>query len=123
MGQPRTHTVMQRHHRKRSSSNCVPVKFEGPDKAADDAVVYLITHTGFGARQDRDHRLIRQPLEEARTRGRQVLCTVVVPDESAPVIEAGILDWWRGEPALPAYLGQREMRRGRLDGDGQRRGD
>src|SRR6266566_2461152 len=29
-GQPRAHIVMSGHHRKRSGSNCIPVKFKGP---------------------------------------------------------------------------------------------
>ena len=41
-----------------------------------------------------------------------MLCTLAVPGKRALVIEAEILDWWRGELALPAYLGQREMTQG-----------
>jgi hypothetical protein len=39
-----------------------------------------------------------------------------VPGERALLIEAEILEWWRGELALPAYLGPQEMKQG----DGQR---
>jgi hypothetical protein len=81
-------------------------------KAADDAVVYLITHTGFRAAKIgiTDSSGSRQ--KKHITRGWQVLYTVAVPGERAISIEAEILDWWRGELALPTYLGQREMKQG-----------
>jgi hypothetical protein len=41
-----------------------------------------------------------------------VLCSVTVPGERALLIEAEILEWWRGELALPAYLGPQEMKQG-----------
>lgn len=41
-----------------------------------------------------------------------MLCTVAVTGERAMLIEAEILDWWRGELALPAYLGPKEMKQG-----------
>jgi hypothetical protein len=74
-------------------------------KATDDAVVYLITHTGFRAAKIGITDSSGSRLKKHSTRGWQVLCTVAVPGERAMVIEAEILDWWRGELALPAYLG------------------
>jgi hypothetical protein len=35
-----------------------------------------------------------------------------VPGERALLIEAEIPEWWRGELALPAYLGPQEMKQG-----------
>ena len=81
-------------------------------KAADDAVVYLITHTGFGAAKIGITDSSGNRLKTHSTRGWQVLCTVAVPGERAMLIEAEILDWWRGELALPAYLGPQEMKQG-----------
>ena len=51
-------------------------------------------------------------LKKHSTRGWQVLCSVTVPGERALLIEAEILEWWRGELALPAYLGLQEMKQG-----------
>jgi hypothetical protein len=51
-------------------------------------------------------------LKKHITRGWQVLCTVTVPGERALLIEAEILDWWRGELALPACLGPQDMKQG-----------
>jgi len=81
-------------------------------KAAEDAVVYLITHTGLRAAKIGITDSSGSRLKKHVTRGWQVLCTVAVPGERAMLIEAEILDWWRGELALPAYLGQREMKQG-----------
>ena len=81
-------------------------------KAVDDAIVYLITHTGFRAAKIGITDSSGSRLKRHITRGWQVLCTVAVPGERAMLIEAEILDWWRGELALSAYLGQREMKQG-----------
>jgi hypothetical protein len=81
-------------------------------KAADDAVVYLITQTGLGAAKIGITDSSGSRLKKHVTRGWQVLCTVAVSGERAMLIEAEILDWWRGELTLPAYLGQREMSQG-----------
>ena len=81
-------------------------------KAADDAVVYLITHAGFRAAKIGITDSSGSRLKKHSTRGWQVLCTVAVPGERAMLIEAEILDWWRGELALPAYLGPQEMKQG-----------
>jgi len=81
-------------------------------KAADDAVVYLITHPGFGAVKIGITDSSGSRLKKHTTRGWQVLCTIAVPGERAMLIEAEILNWWRGELALSAYLGQREMSQG-----------
>jgi hypothetical protein len=81
-------------------------------KAADDAVVYLITHTDLRAVKIGITDSSGSRLKKHSTRGWQVLCTVAVPGERALLIEDEILDWWRGELALPAYLGPQEMKQG-----------
>jgi hypothetical protein len=81
-------------------------------KAADDAVVYLITHADFRAAKIGITDSSGSRLKRHITRGWRVLCTVAVAGERAMLIEAEILDWWRGELALPAHLGRREMKQG-----------
>lgn len=73
-------------------------------KAAEDAVVYLITHTDLRAAKIGITDSSGSRLKKHSTRGWQVLCSVTVPGERALLIEAEILEWWRGELALPAYL-------------------
>ena len=81
-------------------------------KAAEDAVVYLITHTDLRAAKIGITDSSGSRLKKHSTRGWQVLCSVTVPGERALLIEAEILEWWRGELALPAYLGPQEMTQG-----------
>ena len=81
-------------------------------KAADDAVVYLITHTDLLAAKIGITDSSGGRLKKHSTRGWQVLCTVTVSGERAMLIEDEILDWWRGELALPAFKGQQEMKQG-----------
>jgi hypothetical protein len=75
-------------------------------------VVYLITHTDLRAVKIGITDSSGSRLKKHSTRGWQVLCTVAVPGERALLIEDEILDWWRGELALPAYLGPQEMKQG-----------
>lgn len=79
-------------------------------KATDYAVVYLITHTDFRAANIGITDSSGSRLKKHSTRGWQELCTVTVPGERALLIEAEILDWWRGELALSACPGPQEMR-------------
>jgi hypothetical protein len=81
-------------------------------KAADDAVVYLITHTDLRAAKIGVTDSSGSRLKKHGTRGWQVLCTVAVPGEHALMIEAEILYWWRGELGLPPYLGPQEVTQG-----------
>jgi hypothetical protein len=75
-----------------------------------DAVVYLITHTDLRAAKIGITDSSGSRLKTHSTRGWQVLCSVTVLGERALLIEAEILEWWRGELALPAYLGPQEMK-------------
>ena len=75
-------------------------------------VVYLVTHTEFGAAKIGIADSSGNRLKKHSTRGWKVLCTVAVPGERAMLIEDEILNWWRGELALPAYLGPQEMTQG-----------
>jgi hypothetical protein len=75
-------------------------------------VVYLTTHVGFQAAKIGIADASGSRLKKHTTRGWQVLCTVAVLGERALSIEAEILDWWRGELALPAYLGPQDMKHG-----------
>ena len=81
-------------------------------KSAENAIVYLITHPGHSAAKigitDADGSRLRKHSQ----RGWQILATVQVPGELALSIEKAILDWWRGELALPVHLGQPEMPHG-----------
>jgi hypothetical protein len=51
-------------------------------------------------------------LKKHSQQGWQILATVQVPGELALSIEKEILDWWRGELALPVHLGKPEMPHG-----------
>jgi hypothetical protein len=81
-------------------------------KAANDAMVYLITHTDLHAAKIGITDSSGSRLKKHRTRGWQVLCTITVSGERAMLIEDEILGWWRGELALPAYLGPQDMKQG-----------
>ena len=81
-------------------------------KAAEEAVVYLITHTGLRAAKIGITDASGNRLKKHSTRGWQVLCMVSVPGELALSIESEILDWWQGELALPPFLSRHEMRQG-----------
>jgi hypothetical protein len=80
--------------------------------AATKAVVYLITHPDHHAAKIgiTDQSGVR--LRRHRTHGWHVLGTATVSGKIALDIEADILDWWRGELGLPAYLGPYEMPQG-----------
>jgi hypothetical protein len=77
----------------------------------ENAIVYLITHPGHSGK-DRHYRRRWQPPEKHSQQGWQILATVQVPGELALPIEKEILDWWRGELALPVHLGKPEMPHG-----------
>jgi len=81
-------------------------------KAADEAVVYLITHIGLGAVKVGITDSSGGRLKKHSTRGWQVLCTVRVAGECAMLIEDEILGWWRDDLALPPYLGPQDMKQG-----------
>jgi hypothetical protein len=81
-------------------------------KAAENAVVYLITHIDLGAAKIGITDSSGSRLKKHNTRGWQALCTVNVPGQQALLIEDEILNWWRGELALPVYLGRQDMPQG-----------
>jgi hypothetical protein len=81
-------------------------------KSGEDALVYLITHPGYGAVKigitDAKGGRVKKHLQ----RGWEVLATVRVPGETAIAIEDEILDWWRVDLTLSPYLGREEMPQG-----------
>jgi hypothetical protein len=81
-------------------------------KSGEDAIVYLITHSGYGSAKIGITDAAGSRLTKHRQRGWQVLTTVHVPGELALAIEKEILDWWRAELALPVHLGKQEMPHG-----------
>jgi hypothetical protein len=81
-------------------------------KSAENAVVYLITHPGHSAAKIGITDADGSRLKKHSRQGWQILATVQVPGELALSIEKEILDWWRGELALPVHLGKPEMPHG-----------
>lgn len=81
-------------------------------KAAEAAVVYLITHADYGAAKVGITDASEGRLKKHSRRGWQVLYRIDVPGELAISIETEILDWWRGELGLPTHLGPEEMPQG-----------
>src|SRR5712691_2918910 len=84
----------------------------GGFKSAEDATVYLITHTGYSAAKIGITDAAGRRVEQHCRRGWHVLTTVRVPGELALVIEKSILDWWRTELGLARHLGKPEMPQG-----------
>jgi recombinational DNA repair protein (RecF pathway) len=80
--------------------------------ASEDALVYLITHEGYGATKIGITNAASERIIRHRRRGWQVVTTVKVPGEMALHIEANIISWWRLERRLPIYLGRYEMPHG-----------
>jgi hypothetical protein len=81
-------------------------------KSGDAAVVYLITHTSYGSAKVGITDAAGSRITRHVQRGWRALVTVSVPGEVALAIEKEILDWWRAELALAAYLGRQEMPQG-----------
>jgi hypothetical protein len=81
-------------------------------KSAENAIVYLITHPGHSAAKIGITDADGSRLKKHSQQGWQILATVQVPGELALSIEKEILDWWRGELALPVHLGKPEMPHG-----------
>lgn len=81
-------------------------------KSAENAIVYLVTHPGRSAAKIGGTDAGGSRLRKYSQRGWQILATVQVPGELALSIEKEILDWWRGELALPVHLGKPEMPHG-----------
>jgi hypothetical protein len=81
-------------------------------KSAENAIVHLITHPGHSAAKIGITDAGGSRLKKHSQQGWQILATVQVPGELALSIEKEILDWWRGELALPVHLGKPEMPHG-----------
>ncbi len=81
-------------------------------KSAEQAVVYLITHPSLSAAKIGITDTAGRRLKKHAQQGWETLAAVPVPGELALSIEKEILDWWRGELALPVYLGRQEMPQG-----------
>lgn len=81
-------------------------------KSGEAAIVYLITHSGYGAAKIGITDAEGSRLKKHQRQGWQTLKMVEVPGELALAVEDNILNWWRAELALPAYLGKQEMPQG-----------
>jgi hypothetical protein len=81
-------------------------------KSSQNAIVYLITHPSHSAAKIGITDADGSRLKKHSQRGWQVLAEFQVPGELALSIEKEILDWWRGELALPIHLGRPEMPHG-----------
>jgi hypothetical protein len=81
-------------------------------RSAEDAIIYLITHPGYSSAKVGITDAAGNRITKHRQRGWQVLTTIRVRGELALAIEKEILDWWRGELALPIHLGKQEMPQG-----------
>lgn len=81
-------------------------------KAAEGAVVYLISHPGMHAVKVGITDRSGARLGRHQRRGWQVLVEERVPGERALEIEDDILTWWRSELDLPPYLTSAEMPQG-----------
>jgi hypothetical protein len=79
---------------------------------AGPALIYLVTHDGYGAAKVGigDMRGLR--LAQHRREGWQVCATFQVTAKAAIAIEADILRWWRRELGRPSYLGRHQMPQG-----------
>lgn len=77
--------------------------------AADAAVVYLIQHSQHGAAKIGITNAGTARVREHLRRGWHLLALERVAGGQAIVIEKAILDWWRTDLGLSAYLSEREM--------------
>lgn len=90
---------------------CGNCSFGGFD-SEKPALVYLITHAGYGTvkvgiMSEGSGRLLAH-----KRYGWQIAATVRVPGNVAPRIEDAILVWWRTDLGLPPYLSRTEMPQG-----------
>jgi len=84
----------------------------GGFNAAEDAMVYLMIHDGYGAAKIGITNGAGGRVIKHRQRGWQAVTTVKVPGEVALYIEDHVITWWRLELRLPSYLGRHEMPQG-----------
>ena len=96
----------------RGSGGCRWCRDSSGFKSSQNAIVYLITHPSHSAAKIGVTDADGTRLKKHSQRGWRVLATVQVPGELALSIEKEILDWWRGELALPIHLGRLEMPHG-----------
>lgn len=81
-------------------------------KVDDTAVVYLISHAGFGALKIGITGTDDIRLAHHRKHGWEVVTVVTMPGHLAIVAERAILAEWRTGLGLPPYLSKKEMARG-----------
>lgn len=81
-------------------------------KAEDTAVVYLISHAGFGALKIGITGTDDIRLSHHRQQGWEVVAVVTMPGRRAIDTERAILTEWRTGLGLPPYLSKGEMTRG-----------
>ncbi len=88
-----------------------PVKRRG-FRADEAALVYLVTHAGYGAAKVGIADTSGLRLAEHRREGWQILAVFQVSAKSAAAIETDVLKWWRGALGLPSYLTRAQMPQG-----------
>jgi hypothetical protein len=76
------------------------------------ALVYLITHHGFGAAKIGVSAPSASRLAEHRRQGWQLAAAFQVTARAAFAIEDEVLKWWRGTLGLPPCLGREQMPQG-----------
>lgn len=80
--------------------------------ADQTALVYLITHASYGAAKVGIADPSGSRLAQHRRAGWQLAAAFQVTAKRAIAIETDVLRWWRGELALPQYLGPGQMPQG-----------
>lgn len=103
------------------SRAAIQVKYGAPPDAAAlarqieadaPALVYLVTHTAFGAAKVGVADAAGSRIAQHRRAGWQLLAAFQVSAEMACVIEDDVLRWWRRELGLPSFLGRNQMPQG-----------
>ena len=85
---------------------------EGLPMTSTSALVYLITHAGYGAAKVGVSDPLGSRIAEHRRAGWELVASFKVAASAACAIEADILRWWRGELGLPPHLGRDQMPQG-----------
>jgi hypothetical protein len=83
--------------------------------AAEAALIYLITHAGYGAAKVGIGDMAGSRLAQHRREGWQILAAFQVAAKAAVAIEHKVLRRWRHDLGLPSYLKHEQMPPGRMD--------
>ena len=84
-----------------------------PDLNADRAsLVYLITHSAYGAAKVGVSDIAGFRLPQHRRESWQLVAAFQVPAKAAVAIETNVLRWWRGTLGLPPFLTRAQMPQG-----------